>query len=543
MRRNSAPGPIGRRRRIRRRRRAIAPAAPSVFRRGRLRRRLLPLTAFARAIARRAGALGHHLAGSLASIRVRESCRELTARGWSACTRFFEQAAARLIFARRQLAGPAARFYLACHRVAQRIAHIRLPEIPGRDPVIFGTAVGIAVIAFAGLVVLVGHALRDRGPAPQDVAVVTADRPVPGPDRRPTAMPEWTERSPADFESQTPPQGRGLTRGIVEPAPGVPVARDGGATDEDENLAAALPLLDLPDGRHRDGVARGPERPPSPDSPYRHDGQPPVPSVRPQWLANAVETEHVPGRRPMVSIVIDDAGVAQARTARAIELPAPLTIAFIPYSRNLEQQTRQARENGHELLLHIPMEPGSDTVDPGPNALLTTLDEDEIMRRFRWALSQFDGYVGVNNHMGSKFMARADLVEPLLTEMNARGLMFLDSRTDSRTVGAELARGMELPHASRQVFLDNELDADSILAQLAVLERVARQRGHAIAIGHPHDVTVDVLAEWIPAARARGLDLVPVSAIVKLEYGADAGSQLAAAAGSGKANGLLGSPQ
>ncbi|MDH3231865.1 MAG: divergent polysaccharide deacetylase family protein, partial [Alphaproteobacteria bacterium] len=119
--------------------------------------------------------------------------------------------------------------------------------------------------------------------------------------------------------------------------------------------------------------------------------------------------------------------------------------------------------------------------------------------------------------------------------------MFLDSRTDSRTVGAALARGMDLPHASRQVFLDNDLDADTITGQLAELERVARRRGYAIAIGHPHDVTVDVLARWIPEARARGFDLVPVSAIVKLEYGA--GNQLAAATGGGKTDGFLGGTQ
>jgi polysaccharide deacetylase 2 family uncharacterized protein YibQ len=189
------------------------------------------------------------------------------------------------------------------------------------------------------------------------------------------------------------------------------------------------------------------------------------------------------------------------------------------------------------------MEPGSAVADPGYNALLTGLDEEEIMRRFRWGLSQFEGYVGVNNHMGSKFMARADLVEPLLAEMNARGLMFLDSRTDRTTVGARLAGGMDLPHASRNVFLDNELDADKIAAQLAQLERVARRKGHAIAIGHPHDVTVDVLAEWIPKARARGFALVPVSAIVKLEYGGEAARLLAAAARSSEPDRLLGSPQ
>ncbi len=268
--------------------------------------------------------------------------------------------------------------------------------------------------------------------------------------------------------------------------------------------------------------------------------EPPVgtASVKPAWLANAVEPRRL-GKGPMIAIVIDDAGVAQERSRRASDLPAPLTIAFIPYSDNLESQTRYARSRGHELLLHIPMEPGSADTDPGHNALLTSLGEDEIMRRFRWALDRFDGYVGVNNHMGSKFMARGDLVRPVLEEINARGLLFLDSRTDHRTAGTRLARDIGMPHATRNVFLDNDLEAAKIRAQLVELERVARRRGHAIAIGHPHDVTTETLAEWIPEARARGFQLVPVSTIVKLEYG----PRLASAAAGGETDGLLGGAQ
>jgi polysaccharide deacetylase 2 family uncharacterized protein YibQ len=258
----------------------------------------------------------------------------------------------------------------------------------------------------------------------------------------------------------------------------------------------------------------------------------------PPWLANAVIPRHR-GTGPMIAVVIDDAGVAQRRTARAMELPAPLTIAFIPYSDNLEKQTRAARSRGHELLLHIPMEPGGGDEDPGHNALLTSLHRDEIMRRFRWALDRFDGYVGVNNHMGSKFMARPDLVKPVLEEIHERGLLFLDSRTDHKTVGTSLAQSLGMPHATRNVFLDNDLDAEKIRSQLAELERVARARGHAIAIGHPHDVTTETLAEWIPEARARGFVLVPVSTIVKMEYE----PRLASAAAGGEPDGLLGGAQ
>lgn len=264
--------------------------------------------------------------------------------------------------------------------------------------------------------------------------------------------------------------------------------------------------------------------------------------MRPQWLANAVEPD-LRGAGPLIAIVIDDAGVAQERTARAVELPPPLTMAFIPYSENLGRQTRAARTRGHELMLHVPMEPDSVVADPGHNALLTSLDQDEIMRRFRWALDRFDGYVGVNNHMGSKFMARGDLLEPLLALTRERGLLFLDSRTTADTAGTGIARRLGLPNADRDVFLDNELTVENVTAQLAEVERIARKQGHAVAIGHTHDITVETLAKWIPQARARGFTLVPISTVVRLEYGAEHEEELAAAIpAGGEAEGLLGRP-
>ena len=553
-------------RRAARRRRSVASAAPA--------RRTRPGSyALAVRLAAMAAAVGHGLIGfarsafaKLKSIPFAAGYRRVAGRARAAQSALGAMASAAgrhsrallctgrtiaralpmagLSVVRGQLAQAVAAMRRTGRRVRRVVAGIRLPDVPGGDPVVFGATVGAAIIIAAGLVVLLASELRkdERNSA----SVAELSERGWGRLLEDWVAPAERDDQAADAEAELPPTLPGPSDGVTDPAPVVALAPQDPAAavapgDENENVAAALPLLDIPENVDRE-LALIPPDGPSVPVPPAHDARPSAPAA-PQWLANAVQPRPRRGKNPMIAIVIDDAGIAQARTARAIDLPPPLTIAFIPYGRNLDRQARRARESGHELLLHIPMEASSTAVDPGPNALLTSLDGDEIMRRFRWALSRFDGYVGVNNHMGSKFMARADLLEPLLAEMNARGLMFLDSRTDRTTVGASLARGMDLPHASRQVFLDNVLEADRIAAQLAELERVARRRGHAIAIGHPHDVTVDVLAAWIPEARARGFDLVPVSAIVKLEYGDDAAGLLAAAPGGGEADGLLGSPQ
>ena len=102
-------------------------------------------------------------------------------------------------------------------------------------------------------------------------------------------------------------------------------------------------------------------------------------------------------------IVIDDLGIDQRRTKKVIALPGPLTLAFLPYGYNLKTLTASAVANSHELLVHLPMQPQAVDADPGPNALLRSLSETEIRNRIEWSLSRFDGFVGINNHMGSDF--------------------------------------------------------------------------------------------------------------------------------------------
>lgn len=215
-----------------------------------------------------------------------------------------------------------------------------------------------------------------------------------------------------------------------------------------------------------------------------------------------------------VAIIIDDMGMDRARAARLAALPGPLTFSYLAYARDIDAQSRGARANGHEIMLHMPMEPeGRD--DPGPGALRISLTDDEIRARTAASLDRLPLAVGLNNHMGSKFTRDPRAMRPVLAELAARGLLFVDSRTSGSSVGLDVAKQSGVAAAGRDVFLDNEIDARAIRVQLAELERVASRRGSAIAIGHPHEATIEALAQFLPGMQARGLQLVAASAIVR----------------------------
>lgn len=223
----------------------------------------------------------------------------------------------------------------------------------------------------------------------------------------------------------------------------------------------------------------------------------------------------------MIAIVIDDVGVDRTKSARAAALAGPLTLSFLTYADDLAGQVRGARAAGHEIMLHVPMEPLGANENPGPNALLTGLDADEMKRRLLWGLDRFEGYVALNNHMGSRFTKSESGMAVVMAELAARGLAFLDSRTTGDTVGEGMARRYGVPFAGRDVFLDNDTDVVKVRAQLAVVEDTARRQGYAVAIGHPHRGTIEALKAWLPEVRARGFALVPMSAIFAFGHTAD----------------------
>jgi len=231
----------------------------------------------------------------------------------------------------------------------------------------------------------------------------------------------------------------------------------------------------------------------------------------PAWQAYAVPAR--PGRA-LVAVIIDDMGVDQRRSARVTQLPGPLTLSYMTYAPHAVEQSAAAHARGHELMMHMPMQPLA-SLDAGPDVLSEQLPPAELHRRIEADLDRFPGFVGINNHMGSKFTAYQPGMKIVMQSLHQRGLLFIDSMTTAKSVGMAEARAAGVPTARRNIFLDDFEDQASVAAQLAKAEEQAMSAGSVIVIGHPHDGTIAALAAWLPGLEKKGITLVPVTAVVK----------------------------
>jgi uncharacterized protein len=383
-----------------------------------------------------------------------------------------------------------------------------------------GRQLGLALAAVAALGV--GYLAARLAAPPEETVIETAQAPKPAETRK-----AW-------YKSQDPPPALISEPDTpIFPEPNGIAGSDGPRRAYEEALPSdvfdeppAPPLIALPASPPQTDpattVGSDPPPPAAPPVPALQVPGPqgsPIPAAPPvpvaeTWRQYALAVPD-PGDRPMIAVVIDDMGMDRKRSARVTGLPGPLTLSFLTYADDLAKQGDRARSAGHELMLHVSMEPTSSTVDPGPNVLLASDPPDEIRRRLVWGLERFGGFVGINNHMGSKFTENRIGMDVVMAELKARGLLFLDSRTTPKSIGAVAARQAGVPAAQRNVFLDNVNEVAAVKARLAETERVAKRTGAAIAIGHPRDATLQALAEWVPALSERGFVLVPLSAIVR----------------------------
>ncbi len=225
-----------------------------------------------------------------------------------------------------------------------------------------------------------------------------------------------------------------------------------------------------------------------------------------------VKVEEVP--LCQVALVIDDMGVNVAKSQEVLEIEAPLTLAFLPYAHNVSEMAAEAKRKGHELLVHIPMEPLSETENPGDDPLLTGMAPEGLLAALDKNLSAFSGYAGINNHMGSKFTqdeAALRLVMPVLKE---RGLYLLDSKTIASSKAYDEAVRAGVPAVTRDVFLDDDVALDAVRFQTEKTLRIAVERGRAVAIGHPKENTILAIQEYLPKFTAAGCEIVPLSRLI-----------------------------
>jgi polysaccharide deacetylase 2 family uncharacterized protein YibQ len=213
-----------------------------------------------------------------------------------------------------------------------------------------------------------------------------------------------------------------------------------------------------------------------------------------------------------VAIVIGGLGISQSGTFDAItKLPPAVTLAFAPYGQDLDRLVGRAREDGHEIMLQVPMEPFDyPDSDPGPHTLRVAARAAENMEHLHWAMGRLTGYVGLMNYMGGKLTSEAQALAPILREAGARGLGFLDDGSSSRSVVTSF-KG-ETPVARAELVIDASSRPDAIDRALERLEAAARSGGIAIGTATALPLSVERIARWAKGLEARGVLLVPVSA-------------------------------
>ncbi len=217
---------------------------------------------------------------------------------------------------------------------------------------------------------------------------------------------------------------------------------------------------------------------------------------------------------PRISLIIDDVGYNRSRVMPFLELGVPITFSVLPHLTYSCKLADKIHADGHEVMLHQPMEPYDRKIDPGPGALYLGQTVQEMNSVIVKNLESFPFAVGVNNHMGSRFTESQNKVAESLKVFRERDFYFIDSFTSSNSVAFETARQLRMRSAFRNVFIDNVWDKDYICSQLAKLKRHARRFGHAIGIGHPRLETVRALEEFFDGAEEEGFVFTYASKIV-----------------------------
>lgn len=223
---------------------------------------------------------------------------------------------------------------------------------------------------------------------------------------------------------------------------------------------------------------------------------------------------------PRIAIVIDDFGYAEpARAAGFLEMDAPITFSILPGTPHSRSIAEAALSAGKEVLLHAPMEPvGYPETHPGEGALLLDHTHREIRAFLSAAIDEIPEAVGVNNHMGSAFTKDRGRMRTVMAVLRERELFFLDSMTTPQSTGFSEAVRAGIPAVRNNMFIDSQLDelgTVDIAGQLADLEAIARRRGGAIGIAHPHEETLQSLRRLLPRMAERGIEFVTISELAR----------------------------
>jgi polysaccharide deacetylase 2 family uncharacterized protein YibQ len=244
--------------------------------------------------------------------------------------------------------------------------------------------------------------------------------------------------------------------------------------------------------------------PASTPTPEESAGATPAVAASPTPTSSATENPN----GPKLALIIDDCGQWITTERGFVALPIPLTLSVLPDVHYGDTISREASDAGKGVMLHLPMETLSG-MNPGPGKVTTEMTDSEIAAQVEHDLAQVPLAQGVNNHEGSKASADERVMQDVISVIAKHGnLFFIDSKTNSASVGEQTAMKDGVPTAARDVFLDNKADVAYSEAQLREAVRIAKRTGSAIAIGHPRPTTLEAVRALLPELQADGVNFV-----------------------------------
>lgn len=219
---------------------------------------------------------------------------------------------------------------------------------------------------------------------------------------------------------------------------------------------------------------------------------------------------------PAISIIIDDIGYRNVDDLNALDLPGPVTYAIMPHAPLALKMSELAALSGKEVILHLPMEAVEEEMNRflGPGALKLDMKENQFISSLSDSLKSVPNAVGVNNHMGSLLTMHGEQMQWLMHYLRVQRIFYVDSVTSSGSVASAAASDNDVPYLKRDVFLDNVQDRSYIDSQFNELVRIARRKGTAVAIGHPHPETIEVLKGKLGRLHEYGIRLISLKEMI-----------------------------
>jgi len=216
----------------------------------------------------------------------------------------------------------------------------------------------------------------------------------------------------------------------------------------------------------------------------------------------------------VAAIVITDLGLDADNLKLARDLfPKEVTFALSPQTSNLSQVIQDLRSEGREVVMMIPMEPlDYPFSDPGPNALLTSLNPEDNLARLREYLKDTQGIVGVTNYMGDAFVRSVEHIRPFLTYLKSQGYLIMDTTYSEKSEILPLVSELQMtPTLVKTQDFEDLSSKKTREAGLSNIERLAKRDMKVVAYSTSYPADMTAISDWSKSLNEKGITLVPLT--------------------------------